>query len=787
MEGDCKALVSGMKSRNRLYVLLLGTVIAMLAWAWQFETPPPDLMETLAASAGLRPVAAPFALMWHYIASPLCRNFGLPTAETVLRLAGHASLGFLAIMVTVLFRMLLPASLVRGEHIAMWWRTAVRFVLFQGVALFCLSDPVWSAFRWFSPAALQVLLVTVATLCYVVHFRTDRRAPLFAAFALLGLLSADTPVGIVMLLLAVAGLCVRRYLRSCGLLPAPEENPLADSFMSLRLTIAFTVGAVAGFELEIKAFEALDGLAAFGWTWSDYACQVPFSYIKALLATCSPVGVTLIVFVAVVPALVEFLLIGRATDDEKHLVYLHGTMFLLSGLVAFSQLTGAKPLWFWTWGGGCVSDGVLKCFSMGLCALSTVWALAVFTIELYLRNFRRIETLRSQDAAESEGATEAFSMARRLQRTVRACLLAEPLLVFACVLPFRAQGLERAMLRVVADAARETAEECREVRYLFTDGGLDAAVELAAAESGRRLTALSMMGGAEDKREMFLRTRDAADATDKALLESGAADALRTWVRTRPDKAGTYAVQIGFELWRRDGKSLPECSGLVARPEGLSPDEAARGAAAGRRLAKRLLALYEGDSPGDIADRALRDAFLFVQWRLAILARHRANAYDMRGDADLAMEETRLADALDKKNGALARIRETMAWASRRKLERMTPQEGLRLGLSRADFAFARVFALRVLDIDPDDPSANFALGMDFFVQKQYARAQAYLSRCLVRRPNDPAVLNNLAQCHLRQGDPAAALPFAERALEILPDSAEIKRTVARVKAALGR
>ena len=55
--GDGKALVSGMKSRNRLYVLLLGTVIAMLAWAWQFETPPPDLMETLAASAGLRPAA----------------------------------------------------------------------------------------------------------------------------------------------------------------------------------------------------------------------------------------------------------------------------------------------------------------------------------------------------------------------------------------------------------------------------------------------------------------------------------------------------------------------------------------------------------------------------------------------------------------------------------------------------------------------------------------------------------------------------------------------------------
>ena len=52
-------------------------------------------------------------------------------------------------------------------------------------------------------------------------------------------------------------------------------------------------------------------------------------------------------------------------------------------------------------------------------------------------------------------------------------------------------------------------------------------------------------------------------------------------------------------------------------------------------------------------------------------------------------------------------------------------------------------------------------------------------------RPDDPAVLNNLAQRRLRQGDPVGAHPYAERALEILPDSPEIRRTMERVKAAL--
>jgi len=293
------------------------------------------------------------------------------------------------------------------------------------------------------------------------------------------------------------------------------------------------------------------------------------------------------------------------------------------------------------------------------------------------------------------------------------------------------------------------------------------------------------MGGSEDSREIYLRTRGVTNAEDRALLKSGAPDALRTWVQTRPDKAEGYAVQIGFELWQRHRRPMPACSGLVARPGGLAPEEAARGAEAARALARRVLAIYEWGNPDGSVDRSLRDAFLFVQWRLAILARHRANAYDEVGERELAMEDTQLADELDRKNAALDNIRATMAWASKRKLERMTAREGLRVALNRADFALARPFAQSVLDVSPDDPSANFAIGMDFFVQGQYARAQTYLERCLESRPNDPAVLNNLAQCRLRRGDPAGALPYAKRARDALPDSPEIKRTLERIRTAL--
>ena len=778
--------------RNRLYVLLFGAAVAALAWVWQFDSVPPDLMENLSIAAGLRPANDTSSLLWQYIAVPLCRGLGVQTAETVLRVAGHVSLGILAVLAVMLFEMIVPASLRRGEHVAWWWRAWVRFVLFQGAAIFCCSAPVWKTFCWFSPSSLQALLVVLIVMCLISYFKSGRRPVLFAAFGILGLLSADTPVGAVILI----GVVVLLYLRwrlygtTTAAAVVTLENPLANALLAWRLTLSFLGGVLVGTALEVYAFGFLDGLAAFGWkSWGDYALAIPIRYLKTFLNACSPAGIVIFFIMAVCPVLTEFGFIKRASDDETHLAYFDGLMFLICGLIAFTQLSGANQLWFWTWAGdrGCVRDDVLKCIAVFLCSLAVLWAVSVFTIELYLRNFRRIVTLRFQDAAEAAGGAEAIASATRVQQIVRGTFLFLPVLLLGCVIPFRMQRLEHAMLGVVADAARETAEECREVEWLFTDGGLDAAVELAAARGDARppLRALSMMGGPVDPREIYLRMRGVTNAEDRALLESGAPDALRTWVRTRPEKAKTYAVQIGFELWRRDGRPMPRCSGLVARPEGLSSDEAARGAAAARALARRILAIYEWGDPGNSVDRSLRDGFLFVQWRLAVLARHRANAYDERGERDLAMEETLLADELDRKNGALDNIRATMAWASKRKLERMTAREGLGIGIRRADFSLARPFALSVLDVSPDDPSANFAIGMDFFVQGQYMRAQAYLERCLKSRPNDPAVLNNIAQCRLRRGDPAGALPYAERAQAVLPDAPEVKRTVERIKSAL--
>ena len=316
--------------------------------------------------------------------------------------------------------------------------------------------------------ALLKCLAALAAVFLVAHFRFGGRSALSASFLVLGFLAADTPVGAVFLSLAVAALGVRRLLRNAGHLETPEETPFAAALMPWRITLVFLSGLAAGIALEVDAFARLDGPLAFGWTWGDYAVEAPIAYVRALLASCTPAGLAIMVALTVVPVVLEAELLSRASDDERHLVYVYGAAFAVLGFVAFSQLSPAKSLWFWTKGGeaGCVTDGVIRCAALLLCALSVAWALAVFVIELYLRNFRRIETLRYPDAAEAKDAAPALASARRLQRITRAVFLLEPVLVLGCVVPGRAQRLERDMQSVVADAAIETAEGMGRLSFL---------------------------------------------------------------------------------------------------------------------------------------------------------------------------------------------------------------------------------------------------------------------------------------------------------------------------------
>ena len=199
-------------------------------------------------------------------------------------------------------------------------------------------------------------------------------------------------------------------------------------------------------------------------------------------------------------------------------------------------------------------------------------------------------------------------------------------------------------------------------------------------------------------------------------------------------------------------------------------------------LADRIMALYERSDPMAIANRELKSMFMFLQWRIARMCRMRADAADKAGDLHLAMAESEQADRLDGKNVAYGAIRRQMDWVGQQKGMRLTPREGLKIGLDRADFRLAKTFAQQVLVSDPENTSANFAMGMSYFVDEQYGRAEVYLKKCLAKNPNEPAALNNLAIAQMRLGRLKEAETNAAKALKLLPSSQAIKKTFEHIR-----
>ena len=769
--------------KDYAWAIALGCAFAVLSWWWGSAEIPPDMWEDVAVAAGLRPPVAPFPCLWHGLSSLLFKAVGFRAGLLVLHALGPLSLGLVAAASFMVFHELLPMTLrLRMKRVG-WSRFIVRLVLMQATVCLACAEPVWRACRFFSPTALQLLLTVVAAVLCCRAFRLKSVVRVYVAAGVLGVLAAETPVGLLVpMILASVG-----WWRGIGSLPDLTPNPLANPLVRLMALRRMTYALLAGFIPAIVAnavfFLSVDGMAAQGWNGVQYVVHVMARYGQLLVFASSPIGWLFIFGFVGVPLVLASMLVGKATDEDKFLPYHYGLFFVLAGVVAFLQVAGWKSFWFWTWTSvpNVRSDYLLFLCAFG-CVVTFMYSLCVTGVEIYFRNYRRIAETRFEDALEDPAAEPVAKSFRLVDRIRRVLLQCEPLVLVALVLPFRWQPTADEMRSLVGEFVRRTAEECGNATRLFTDGAMDAGVEVAAAVQGKLLRTLSMMSGGEP-REVYIRERDALDAEDRDLLATGASDALRTWVRYRPERMADVAIQLGFELWRHDKLPMPACGGFIARPDGGLPSEtAAAGVTAAHALAKRMLALYDEAAPMEVPDRVLKSLFQFAQWRLARMCRMRADAFDRAKKTDEAMAETELADRLDTKNEAYAQLRRQMDWVGLQKGARLTLREGLKLGLDRADFRMARTYAQQVLVSNPDDSAANFAIGMGYFVEEQYGRAEIYLKRSLASRPDEPAALNNLAIVLMRQGRYAEAETNALRALRVMPGSSAVKKTVEAIR-----
>jgi len=777
------APIPALDKLDYLLALGLGGVAVALLTLWAFPGLSPDVWDDAVVGAGLRPTAAIFPGFWRVIARGLYSINGVGLGNMLLIWIGRAALGLTVAFAYLLFRSILSLTIRRRLNYARRRFVVVRGTAVLGAVAFLCADPIWRVGQAFSPSGL-LLLVSVFSLYQFFSFlQHGQLREVSLSMFLLGLLSADTPMGFVLTAVCwgIYFMALRYAAVSMGM---ALLNPIVEQRSKWHLTFLWALGLIAGIAANCSSFVWLKGLDASGLAGGDVPLLYATRWWTQFVGAASGLGWVLSLGICVLPLVVSAVLLPRAVDEEQFLPYHLGAVFFATGALALAQLAELSPLWFWTWSSDVSVTPYFLQMLILLSAMTLVFALAVMGVDAVCRDHERLATerfanLNGDDDDEHPSPRPVQPATHKSHGNI--VLVVVPILLLAAVVPGRCQRTARDMLRLLDDYVDEVLSECGSVRWIFTDGAFDSRLELAAAEKGRKLKTLSMMAG-NGPYEKYVRQEGVTDMEDRLALSLGAPMTLRTWMKDKPERMNNAAIQLGFEVWKRNGLELPACSGVLARPIGMSDEDCSAGVERTKKLADRILAFYvRGGIPKSVWKR-VSELFLFVQWRIARLARMRAERADRAGQTEVAMKDVKLSDDLDHNNASLKRIMASMEETRARTLKAVTPREGLQLALVRADFALARRYAEPILAAVPDDPNANFAMGMSYYVQKQYARAEEYLKRCLIKHPKEPAVWNNLAMIMLHTQRYDEAEEHAKKALSLIPESAEVKDTLKQIR-----
>ena len=768
------APISSLDKLDYLFALGLGLFSVVLLTLWSFPGLSPDVWDDAAVGGGLRPTAAIFPGFWRVIARGFYSINGVGLGNVLLIWFGRVALGLTVGFVYLLFRSILSLTIRRRLNYARRRFVVVRGTAMLGAIAFLCADPIWRVGQAFSPSGLLLLISVFSLYQFFSFLQHGQLREVNISMFLLGLLSADTPMGFALTAVCwgVYFLALRYAAVSTGM---ALLNPIVEQRSKWHLTFLWAMGLILGIAANCASYVWLDGLAASGATGADVPLMYATRWWTQFIHAASGLGWVLGLGICVLPL---------AVDEEQFLPYHTGAVFFVTGMLALAQLAELSPLWFWTWHKDISVTPYFLQMLILLSAMTLVFALAVMGVDAACRDHERLANERFANLNDDDD--DDMPMPRPVQLSGHKShgnivIVVVPILLLAAVVPGRWQRATRQMLQVLEDYVAEVLVECGPVHWIFTDGAFDSRLELAAAEQGKKLKALSMMAG-NGPYDKYVRQEGVTDMEDRLALSLGAPMTLRTWMKDKPEQMKDAAIQLGFEVWKRNGLELPVCSGVLARPLGMSEADCAAGVERAKKLADRILAFYVAGGLPKSAGKRINELFLFVQWRIARLARMRAERADRAGQTEVAMKDVKLSDDLDHNNASLQRILVSMEEVRTRTLKAVTPREGLQLALVRADFALARRYAEPILEAVPDDPNANFAMGMSYYVQKQYARAEEYLKRCLVRNPKEPAVWNNLAMIMLYTQRYDEAEEHAKKALELIPESAEVKDTLKQIR-----
>ena len=700
----------------------------------------PELSREVAVTAGLRPAEGIFPGHWRYLASML------PPTSAVFGFVGRA----LAAVFSLLFFLTLRKTMLMLNRIAVG-RQLLRTVIIPVIALVCavmgtFSEPVWRAFSQFTPAALTLLFAMAVSFLYLEWIEKGGWWRLCGDIFLMGVFVSETPLGIVFPVAAVfiygmlwKAICGR------GFVPRPDL-PTFGMLPKWRMFLSFVAGVLVGGYVNVNFIAVNDVAGTLGWKFTYVVFHYWQEYLALIKSASMLAGWILGVPLCVIPFLVSVRLVPLLTDDDRPLPFALGVSALACGLIAYFEQGPLRGAWFWTWIGDrdLVSSASLLGFFSALSTSACAFIALIFVADAF-----------------NPGRSEARE--RGVVISYRLAVVALTMVVSALILVRLPHVNVRRVMSFNDWAVKETYRELNGARFVFTDGSADAELELEAWRHGERVYAINLMAD-DTKGAEALRLRGLPSEGDVIAAKMGASALLRVWACDKPNGLDNVALQVGLVFWKREKQMTPPvASAFVARTCGLREEDVRDASAIARAFADQIVVLTSVADAVDVPP-SVRKLFFTVSWRLSRFARYR--------------KEQDLANRLDSVNTALKQMLRDFEYARMQVFLQMTPKEGLELALRRAEFQDAARYAAAVLKLDEDDPHGNFGMGMYFLMGNRYKDAEPYLRRVLVRRPDEPATLNNLSIiCRkLRRYDEAIAL--AKRALEILPDSDEVKQTL---------
>ena len=734
-------------ARNVIAAVVVGMVSATAIMIWGVPGLDPSMWDEVAVVSGLRPPKTIFPGLWRVLVGWLFPTFGMDAAVGMLSVLGALVAGLCTALVCLITRQVL-AMLIRTQHqYPVWSNRIAPFFAMSAAVLFGISDPLWRIARVLSADELRLLLLLVITHLVLRWFAVGGRWRLFPAMALMGVMAAESPFGFAMPLVFVGFYVSVWHCVMDGLFPWPERLPEPVDMPKWRMLFLFLGGIAVTAWINAFNFAALGGIEANGWNINYVYFLYGASYWHVLLNAASVVGWVLGFGFCVIPLFVAIRLFPTLVGDDRPMPFGRGALMFFLGALTSMQSGAFASTKFWMFAKEVVQidSGFLLAFFV-TCALITVAIFgAAFAFEC------QCTYLTDEDGNRKPGI-----MLRALVPMMIILLVA--LAAYKVPRPVASE-----MQKIVDDAIAETVDECKAVKWLFTDGLLDTGLEIEIARRGLTLWPLNMMSGSSDWENSLHRRYFKEDSEEYKALEVGVPTLLRVWAGEKPNGMDEVAIQLGFEFWKRERKPMPVVSGMVAKEKWDDPVAVSNGIVRAEAISKRILAIAGGMDDADPSP-ALASAISAVSWRLSRFAR-------LRKDAELA-------DNLDLTNGALKHMLSIIEQERTRTFMKLTPKEGLQMALRRADFNEAKRYATTVLQFDEDDPEANFGMGMNAIRQDRMTEAEQYLTRCLKRRPKEPAVLNNLSIVCRKLRKYKESEEYARRALKILPASLEVRETL---------